>query len=185
MKERNRTATWPTFSLRKTIEFNCRKTKRIKLLSHLEFSKQQIQELLLLLIITTYKGFKILKSLKSFFSSSPFSRKGEIWREGERERERVCKSLDSKPLGEKTGSWSLFPATIWEDSQRNPMKLKQIGSKSNKPNRTKPRDQCWGRGGEKKPEIPNQKHCARSIPWAYASCFLNIHFGSKLQFFLV
>jgi hypothetical protein len=51
----------------------------------LEFSKQQIQELLLLLIITTYKGFKILKSLKSFFSSSPFSRAGEIWREGERE----------------------------------------------------------------------------------------------------
>jgi len=68
----------------------------------LEFSKQQIQELLLLLIITTYKGFKILKSLKSFFSSSPFSREGEIWREGERER--VCESLDSKPLGEKTGS---------------------------------------------------------------------------------
>jgi hypothetical protein len=51
----------------------------------LEFSKQQIQKLLLLLIITTYKGFKILKSLKSFFSSSPFSREGEIWREGERE----------------------------------------------------------------------------------------------------
>jgi hypothetical protein len=53
--------------------------------SHLEFSKQQIQEFLLLLIITTYKGFKILKSLKSFFSSSPFSREGEIWREGGRE----------------------------------------------------------------------------------------------------
>jgi hypothetical protein len=51
----------------------------------LEFSKRQIQELLRLLIITTYKGFKILKSLKSFFTSSPFSREGEIWREGEGE----------------------------------------------------------------------------------------------------
>jgi len=75
----------------------------------LEFSKQQVQELLLLLIITTYKRFKVLKSLKSFFSSSSFSREGEIWREGERE----FVNLWTQNLWErKLGPEVFFPTTI-------------------------------------------------------------------------